>query len=230
MSLYKYKLDVVIELKPDAEEKNKFEQTVLAAIQAGQITLADRIDIMSIDNLKMASSYLKIVMKKRQDEAVMRQKEMEAARIQAEAQAQMAIEQQKQQSLMIELQAKSNELQVKNQADIRLHREKVEGEIMLENLKHQHRMRELGLQADVTAQATKYKEDKKDERTYKQAQQQSELINQRQNGGSPIPFESMIQQEQEQAAPPVEMPPMDEVNEQVNYNNNGTTEETGQVI
>lgn len=230
MSLYKYKLDVVIELKPDAEEKNKFEQTVLAAIQAGQITLADRIDIMSIDNLKMASSYLKIVMKKRQDEAVMRQKEMEAARIQAEAQAQMAIEQQKQQSLMIELQAKSNELQVKNQADIRLHREKVEGEIMLENLKHQHRMRELGLQADVTAQATKYKEDKKDERTYKQAQQQSELINQRQNGGSPIPFESMSQQEQAQSAPPVEIPPMDEVNEQLNYNDNGTTEEAGQAV
>ena len=81
-TLYKYNLDVIVDVAPDAEEKAKLDQVILAAVQAGQITLSDRMDILSIDNLKMASRYLKVVMKKREDEAYRKQKEMEAMKTQ----------------------------------------------------------------------------------------------------------------------------------------------------
>ena len=103
-----------------------------------------------------------------------------------------------------------------------------EGEIILERVKHQLRMQELGLQARVTAESNQYKEQAKDARTYKQAQQQSAMINQRQRGGPTIPFESMNAMQDVQAAPPVEIPPMEEVNQTQNYTGDGTTEE-GQV-
>ena len=189
---------------------------------------ADRMDILSIDNIKMASKYLKVIMKKRQDEAFQKQKEMEAMKTQMQAQAQVAVEQQKQQSLMMEIQAKGQELQFKTQSEIQINEKKVEGEIILERVKHQLRMQELGLQARVTAESNQYKEQAKDARTYKQAQQQSAMINQRQRGGSTIPFESMNAMQDVQAAPPVEIPPMEEVNQTQNYTGDGTTEE-GQV-
>lgn len=110
-------------MAPDAEEKAKLDQVILAAVQAGQITLSDRMDILSIDNLKMASRYLKVVMKKREDEAYRKQKEMEAMKTQMQAQAQVSVEQQKQQSLMMEIQAKGQELQFKTQSEIQINRE-----------------------------------------------------------------------------------------------------------
>ena len=82
--------------------------------------------------------------------------------------------------------------------------------------------------ARVTAESNQYKEQAKDARTYKQAQQQSAMINQRQRGGATIPFESMNAMQDVQAAPPVEIPPMEEVNQVQNYTGDGTTEE-GQV-
>lgn len=229
-SLHKYRLDVVIEVKPNQEEKAALEQSVVAAVQAGQITLADRIDIMSIDNLKMAASYLKVTMKKRSDEAYRKEQEMEAMKARVQAQAQMAIEQQKQQSLAMEIQAEAQKVQFQNQADIRLNKEKVEGMIILERVKHQNKMEELGLQTRITDELTRYKEDKKDDRTRIQAQQQSQLINQRQRGTSPIPFESMGQQHE---APEIELPemqrqPMENINQGMEGGEYGTTEE-GQV-
>lgn len=227
-TLYKHKLDVIVELKPDAEEQAKFDQVVLASVQNGAITLSDRIDIMSIDNLKMASAYLKIIIKKRQDEAYMKQKEMEAMKIQMQAQAQQSVEQQKQQSLAMELQVKSELARMEGETSMALKKTEIEGQIMLEQLKHKNRMEELGLQARVSMQDAEFKEDRKDNRTRIQAQQQSQMINQRQSGGSPVPFESMDRMNDiPGAAPRVEIPDMNEVNKREDY---GTTEEEGQSL
>ena len=192
---------IFLNLEPDEEEKAMLEQNIQMALQQQQIFLEDAIDIREINNLKLANQVLKQRRIKKQDKDQQMQQQNIQAQSQANSQqAQEAIqaEMQKQQALaettiqieqaksQFETQRMQTELQIKQQ----LAQQKFEFDMQL-------------AQADLqqSKQKEQFIEDRKDKRTQMQATQQSEMINQRQQGGQPMNFDNNNLQEGMQ--PPV---------------------------
>ena len=188
--LHLYDFGIHIELMPDEEEKQMIENNVQMALQKGLIELADAIDIRDIKNIKLANQLLKLRRKKKLD-----------------------LDQKMQQQNM-EKQSETNQkaAQAKSQADMQAHQQKIQGEIQLEQTRAELKVQQLKeemqakkelmqmefdlnmkikeMEAQNTNSKEASKEDRKDERTKIQASQQSELIDQRNNGKAPKNFES----------------------------------------
>jgi len=188
--LHLYDFGIFIELMPDEEEKQMLENNIQMALQQKLIELADAIDLREIKNIKLANQLLKI----------RREKKIE--------------KDQKLQERNMQMQSKTNQqaAQAKSQADMQANQQKVQGEIQLEQtkaeLKIQQLQQELQMKKELMAAEFEYnmqlrqmeaeavdkkenqKENRKDERTKIQATQQSELIDQRNNGKAPKNFES----------------------------------------
>jgi len=188
--LHLYDFGIHIELTPDEEEKQMLENNIQMALQKGIIELEDAIDIREIKNLKLANQLLKLRRKKKMEK-----------------------DQQMQQANM-EKQSQTNQqaAQAKSQADMQANQAKLQGEIQLEQTRAQMRLQQLQaemqskkelmqmefdfnmqlreMETSAAAENEGMKEDRKDERTKIQATQQSEMIDQRNNGKSPKNFES----------------------------------------
>ena len=188
--LHLYDFGIHIELTPDEEEKQMLENNIQMALQKGIIELEDAIDIREIKSLKLANQLLKLRRKKKMEK-----------------------DQQMQQANM-EKQSQTNQqaAQAKSQADMQANQQKIQGEIQLEQTKAEMRMQQLQaemqakkelmemefgfnmqlreLETSAASENEGMKEDRKDERTKIQATQQSEMIDQRNNGKSPKNFES----------------------------------------
>ena len=188
--LHLYDFGIHIELTPDEEEKQMLENNIQMALQKGIIELEDAIDIREIKNLKLANQLLKLRRKKKMEK-----------------------DQQMQQANM-EKQSQTNQqaAQAKSQADMQANQAKLQGEIQLEQTRAQMRLQQLEaemnskkelmqmefefnmqlreLETSAASENEGMKEDRKDERTKIQATQQSEMIDQRNNGKSPKNFES----------------------------------------
>ena len=188
--LHLYDFGIFIELMPDEEEKQMLENNIQMALQQKLIELADAIDLREIKNIKLANQLLKI----------RREKKIE--------------KDQKLQERNMQMQSQTNQqaAQAKSQADMQANQQKVQGEIQLEQtkaeLKIQQLQQELQMKKELMAAEFEYnmqlrqmeaeavdkkenqKENRKDERTKIQATQQSELIDQRNNGKAPKNFES----------------------------------------
>ena len=181
---------IFLEMEPDDEEKAELQQNIQIALQTKEIDIEDSIDIKQIKNLKLANQMLKLKRKKKQErEQALVQQNIQAqaqANAQASEKAAMA-EVQKQQALTAEKvaieQAKSNfELQ-RMQAEAQISKE-----IMATKFQYDLQL------AQAALQATKSKEDNADtakaKRIEKEGTQQSQLIEQRQNNGTPKDFEN----------------------------------------
>jgi len=188
--LHLYDFGIFIELMPDEEERQMLENNIQMALQQKLIELADAIDLREIKNIKLANQLLKI----------RREKKIE--------------KDQKLQERNMQMQSQTNQqaAQAKSQADMQANQQKVQGEIQLEQtkaeLKIQQLQQELQMKKELMAAEFEYnmqlrqmeaeavdkkenqKENRKDERTKIQATQQSELIDQRNNGKAPKNFES----------------------------------------
>jgi len=186
---------IFLELEPDEEEKAMLEQNIQIALQSGQIYLEDAIDIREIKNIKLANQVLKQrrKTKQEQDQAAQQQN------IQAQAQANS---QQAQEAIQAEMQKQ----QVLNESQIQFEKAKSDFEIQRMQMELQNKMKlaeqafgynmelanaKLGREKDKE----QFIEDRKDKRTQIQATQQSEMINQRQQGGVPMNFENSNLQE-----------------------------------
>ena len=189
---------IFLNLEPDEEEKAMLEQNIQVALQSQQIYLEDAIDIRNITNLKLANQVLKQKRIKKQKLDQKMQQENYQAQAQANSQqAQEAIqaEMQKQQALaettiQIE-QAKAQMEQQRMQADLQIKQQLAEQQF---NFDMQLKKAELGAMKEKEGLI----EDRKDKRTQIQATQQSEMISQRQGGGSPMNFENNNMQQGEQ--------------------------------
>lgn len=181
----------VVELRPTEEELREFSEGLTVSINDGSIDVEIATEARSIakSNIKLAQRYLiyerKKRIKQRQDEEMMlsesksRNDAMAAqARIQAEAEA----------------------YQSKKQVDLWFEREKAQIDIIKERAKAEIKNAERGqvfnekvylaqLEQVGVHGKEKYREDRKDQRTEKQASQQSRLIEQRQ-GSAAVDFES----------------------------------------
>jgi len=184
---------IFLELEPDEEEKQMLEQNIQIALQAGGIDLEDAIDIRQIKNLKLANQLLKQRRKRKVERDQAAQQAMVEAQAQANAQAaeQAAVaEVQKQQAVT------EQKVQIENaKSQFEIQRMQTEAEIkqqlMAQEFEYDKQLAQL--ERGMTSAREKEIEDRKDKRVRIQGTQQSELIQQRQNDGTPRNFEDQNQ-------------------------------------
>ena len=189
-SLHLYDFGIFIELEPDEEEKQLLENNIQMALTQQSIELEDAVDLRMIKNVKLANQLLKIRRKKKQE----KDQEINERNIKAQAEANAEAAER---AALAEVE--------KNQAIVQSNLEFEQGKMQLEQQKMMQEAKlkkvlmefEFQLNMQLKQAETqnvdkkeKYKEDRKDERTRIQASQQSELIDQRNNGKPPKKFES----------------------------------------
>jgi RNase P/RNase MRP subunit p29 len=188
--LHLHDFGIFIELLPDEEEKAMLENNIQVALGQKMIDLDDAIDLREVRNVKLANQLLKIKRKsKAQRDQQMAQQNMQA-QAQANAQQQQAAAQaeaQKQQSLIaIEAELESTKNQLKIQY---LQREaQVKKELM--QLEFDLNMQMKGVENDSKNRVESDREDRKDARMQKQAENQERLVDKRKGGESVKRFES----------------------------------------
>tara|TARA_B110000902_G_C14076561_1_gene501393 strand:- start:13 stop:855 length:843 start_codon:yes stop_codon:yes gene_type:complete len=188
-NLHLYDFGIYLEIEPDEEAKASLEQNIQVALQQQSIGLPDAIEIREIKNLKLANKLLKL--KQEQKAEKDQQNNLANIKAQADANAQASeraamAEVQKQQALA------QTTLQIEQgKSQFELQRMQSETELKKQLIQLQYGFdKEL---KSMEVQAMKDKEalieDRKDERTKIQATQQSQLIQQRQDGTLPTNFE-----------------------------------------
>ena len=203
--LHMHDFGIFIELMPDEEEKAMLEQNIQMALQQQSIDLEDAIDVREIRNVKLANQVLKIRRKKKME----RDQQMQQENIQAQSQANI---QQQQAAAQNEVQKQ----QALTQAQIQLEQAKsqMEAQKMLQETDLKKQIMEVQFNFDMQLKQAELqtvkdrdseKENRKDERTRIQATQQSEMINQRTDGGPARKFETS---ENDMSAGGAGMPPM----------------------
>jgi len=185
---------IFLEMEPDEEERAELQQAIQISLQTKEIDIEDAIDLKSIKNLKLANQMLKVKRKKKQkrEQALVQQNIQAQAQANGQASEKAAMaEVQKQQALTAEKVAIE---QAKSQFE--LQRMQTEAQIKKELMATKFQY-DLQL-AQAALQATKAKEDNADaakaKRIEKEGTQQSELIEQRQNRGTPKNFENAGQE------------------------------------
>ncbi len=188
--LHLYDFGIFIELQPDEEEKQLLENNIQIALQQQSIELEDAIDIRNVRNLKLANQFLKLRRKKKaekdqkiQESNIEKQGQANQQAAQAAAQAEMQKNQQSSQVAM-QLEQMKSDLKLKEQAS------EVELKKQLMAVEFDYSMKLKQLETEAGSKAEKEREDRKDNRTKIQATQQSEMIEQRNSGGTPKNFES----------------------------------------
>lgn len=180
---------IYIELHPDEEEKNMLEQNIQISLSAGKIDIDDAIDIRGIKNVKIASQLLKV--RKRRKEKLDQKRQQENIALQAEANQQAALtaEQAKQQTVYTEAEAEAQITKLKAELEsLRMEREfQYKSQLIQLQQGIQAQVKQSEIQSQLDRE--KYKEDRKDQRTAKQASQQSKLIQQRNQDLDPIDFD-----------------------------------------
>lgn len=178
-SLHLHDFGIFIDIEPDEEEKQLLEQNIQQSIQSGQIGLEDAIDIRSIKNITLANTMLKV--RKNKKEKLDLEKQEKAIQMQTQA---------NQQSAQSASQSRMQEEQFKNQGESQLEQMRAELEMQkmqakkqidmeIMQMKHQFDIQLKQMESEVFKSRESYKEDRKDQRTKKQATQQSKMIEQR---------------------------------------------------
>ena len=181
---------IFLDLEPDEEEKQQLEQNIQVALQSGGIDLEDAIDLRQIRNLKLANQMLKQKrrLKAERDQAAA-QANMQA---QAQANAQLAeqtamAETQKQQVLT---EQKMQIEQAKSQFEMQRMQTEAQIKQTLMAQEFEYNMQLARARAKAEGDKEKEIEDRKDKRVRMEGTQQSQMIQQRNNDGTPIDFES----------------------------------------
>jgi len=181
---------IFLDLEPDEEEKAKLEQNIQVALQSGGINLEDAIDIRQIRNLKLANQMLKQRRRLKQE----KDQSMQQANIQAQAQANAKLAEQTALAETQKQEVLTNQKVSLEQAKMQFELEKLRAEAQIKKeLMAEEFNYNMQLAAERVNKETlreKDIEDRKDKRARIIGTQQSQMIQQRQNDGTPIDFES----------------------------------------
>lgn len=194
--LHLYEFSITIEVDIDEEERQEFNRLIEVALNNAAIEVPDVIDLKATKNLKLASEYLKLKINKRKREMqMMREREIQI-QADAQAQAQIAVEQAKAEAAQMKMQEDQARLEFETRKEALLMGKKYEFDTMMENLRFQHELALKQLEVQSNKDLNKFKEDAKDNRTYKQAAQQSKMIDQRNKNMPAIDFEAQARADQ----------------------------------
>lgn len=189
MTLHLHDFGIFIEIEPDEEQRQLLEQNIQQSIQSGQIGLEDAIDIRSINNITLANSMLKIRKNKKEKLDLEKQQKTIQMQTQANQQSAQSASQSRMQEEQFKNQASAQLEQMRAQLEMQKMQAKKEIDAELLQMKHQFDMELKQMESQVFQSREAYKEDRKDERTKKQATQQSTMIEQRQKDLPPTNFE-----------------------------------------
>ena len=189
-NLNNHDFGIFLELEPEEEETQMLEQNIQIALQAGGIELEDAIDVRQIKNLKLANQLLKQRRKRKveRDQAAQQAMVEAQARANAEASEKAAMAELQKQQAMTE--QKVSVEQAKSQFEIQRMQTELEVKQQLMAQEFEYNKQLVQLEKSVTSVKETEMEDRKDKRVRIQGTQQSELIQQRQNDGSPRDFEN----------------------------------------
>ena len=189
-NLHLYDFGIFIDIAPDEEEKQMLENNIQVALAQQTIDLEDAIDIREVKNLKLANQLLKVRRKRKlqRDQEMAQQNMMVQA--QANAQTQQAVAQVEAQKIQLQSQSQAQLAQLKASLDSQKLDQEKQAKKELMQFEFELNMKLKQTEAEIYKNKESFKEDRKDERTKIQASQQSQLIDQRQNGGQPQNFES----------------------------------------
>lgn len=188
--LHLHDLGILIQLKPDAQEKQFLEGNINAALSKDSITLDDAIDVRNIPNTKLANELLKTRRARREKEKKQHEMAMEEARGKSMQAAAQATAQAKQQELQMKAQFEIQTIAAKSQAKMAELEKEAQVKAGLMEKEFQYNLQLNGMQEQLNNQKDKYKEDRKDERLSKQSTHQSKLIEQRSFNKRALKFES----------------------------------------
>ena len=188
--LHLYDFGIFIELLPDEEEKAMLENNIQVALQTQSVDLEDAIDIRDVRNLKLANQLLKIRRKKKLELDRETQKQNMEQQSQANQQASAAAAQAEVQKNQAIAQTTMQLEQTKSQLKLQEQQQEVELKKQLMKIEFEYNMQLKTMESQGMSDREGRREDRKDKRTKIQATQQSELIDQRNSGGTPKNFES----------------------------------------
>lgn len=180
------------EMYPTAEEINELKEDMSIAIQAGLIDVATKYETFRLAkiNLKQAAEYLKFEIKKTEERKHKMEMERAANKSQNDAAAAQAKSQADTQAYAAKKQIDINYDKQKAELDLLVERGKQQINAPVKEREYQHEEYMQQIKSVGEASTKKYLEDRKDQRTEKQATQQSDLKYQAQTGGQPIDFEA----------------------------------------
>lgn len=188
--LYLHSFGIYIDLEPDQEERNIFEQYIQTALNNQEIRLEDIPELRGVNNIKLGYAMLKYKQKQRQKEKEQRedmQSQMQQAMNLESMQAGVQATQAKAQA---EAQAKIAIKNAETQGQIAVLQEEVKAKEYLMSVEFNYNMQLKGIEADIVSNKLKYLEDRKDDRTKLQATQQSSILEQRKKNLAAKDFES----------------------------------------
>ena len=188
--LHLYDFGIFIELLPDEEEKAMLENNIQVALQTQSIDLEDAIDLREIRNVKLANQLLKIRRKKKLELDRETQKQNMEQQSQVNQQASAAAAQAEIQKNQALAQTTMQLEQTKSQLKLQQQQQEVELKKQLMKIEFEYNMQLKTAESQNVSNREGIREDRKDKRTKIQATQQSELIDQRNSGGTPKNFES----------------------------------------
>jgi len=188
--LHLYDFGIFLDLIPDEEEKQVLENNIQMALQQQSIELEDAIDLREIRNIKLANQLLKIRRKKKLAKDQQMQQENIKAQSQANIEAQQASAQMEQQKNQANADTEMQLEQMKFELETQKQAQEVNYKKELMQLEFEMNMQLKQMEVEAVKGKEKEKEDRKDTRTKIQATQQSEMIDQRNNGKAPKNFES----------------------------------------
>lgn len=190
MSLHLHDFGIFIEIEPDEEQRQLLEQNIQQSIQSGQIGLEDAIDIRNINNITLANSLLKIRKTKKEKQDLEKQQKTIQMQTQANQQSAQSASQSRMQEEQMKLQGESQLAQMKAQLEMQKMQAQSQIDAQMLQMKHQFDLELKQLETQNFQDREKYKEDRKDDRTKKQATQQSKMIEQRKKDLPATDFET----------------------------------------
>lgn len=189
-NLYLHDFAIFIDVLPDAEERARLDGYINMALSKGDISLDDAIDIQKISDLTLANELLKKKKKDREAKTMANEQAKIQMQTQSNVESANASAQSKMQLVEAEAQIKMSVINAQTEADMKKMSHEAGLKAQLMEKEFGYNMQLNGMESQLVDKRDKLKEDAKDNRTKIQATQQSTLIDQRQNGGAPVNFES----------------------------------------
>ena len=189
-NLYLHDFGIFIEVSPDEEEKAQLEQNIQMELQQDSINLEDAIDIRMMSNLKLANELLKVKRKEKQQQDQAAEQQKMQMQSQINMQSQQAAAQSKMQQIEMETQAKIKIEQAEAAFEIEKLSAEKELKQQLMQTEFEMQMQLKKVEADALQSRETEREVAKDKRISQQNTQESHLIQQRQQNGPTVDFES----------------------------------------
>lgn len=181
---------VLIELRPDMEERQYLEKNIQIALDREAITLDDAIDIRDINNIRLANELLKIRRQRREKDKKQHEERMIKVSAEENAKAAERTAQAKQAEIKAKEQADINVANAKGSHDIRKIEAEKAAKAELMSLEFNYNLQLQGVKVNADLQAKQMAEDRKDKRQDRNNTQASELADQKMNNGPVRKFES----------------------------------------